>query len=318
MRKRTGHIGMSEEARQARMKSIGGSDARIIMSGDQNAIEQLWREKRGEQEPENLDDVLLIALGNITESLNADWFEQETLLTVTDEQLKEHLAEWPEAHSTLDGKVRNSEGKVLGVVEFKYMLPFGFSKEAALEKYFPQIQHNMMVTNTSHSWLSIITGAGQYVLMEVDADVFYQIKLLEAERDFWDAVQTGRTPGVPDVQIPNIERVKIVDMSSNNEWGVFSSILLENETPSKTFEKAKKDIKKLMPKDAKVAAGNGVTINLSSDGKMLIKLDKEEVAKADKAAGRLVAANDDKPAKATKPRTTKAKAKPAEATADAA
>jgi predicted phage-related endonuclease len=34
---------------------IGGSDARIIMGGDEGALLRLWREKRGEVEPQDLD-----------------------------------------------------------------------------------------------------------------------------------------------------------------------------------------------------------------------------------------------------------------------
>ncbi len=33
---------------------IGGSDARIVMSRDEQALLRLWREKRGEAEPEDL------------------------------------------------------------------------------------------------------------------------------------------------------------------------------------------------------------------------------------------------------------------------
>lgn len=94
IRKRTGNIGMSEEARLARMKSIGGSDAKIIMGGDQMAIERLWAEKRGESIPEDLDEVLLIQLGNLTEPLNADFFEHEMGMEVTDEQKKVHYYAW--------------------------------------------------------------------------------------------------------------------------------------------------------------------------------------------------------------------------------
>ena len=84
--RRTGKLGMSEEARAARRTSIGGSDAKIIMSGDQTAIERLWAEKRGEIAPEDLSEVILINLGNLTEPLNADLFEKDTGWWVTDEQ----------------------------------------------------------------------------------------------------------------------------------------------------------------------------------------------------------------------------------------
>jgi predicted phage-related endonuclease len=37
---------------QDRRAFIGGSDARIIMGDDEGALVRLWREKRGEVEPE--------------------------------------------------------------------------------------------------------------------------------------------------------------------------------------------------------------------------------------------------------------------------
>ena len=39
-----------------RCHTIGGSDARIIMGDDEAALLRLWREKRGEVEPEDLSD----------------------------------------------------------------------------------------------------------------------------------------------------------------------------------------------------------------------------------------------------------------------
>ena len=38
---------------------IGGSDARIIMGDDEGALLRLWREKRGETEPEDLSGKLV-------------------------------------------------------------------------------------------------------------------------------------------------------------------------------------------------------------------------------------------------------------------
>ena len=46
---------------------IGGSDARIIMSNDEPALHRLWREKRGEAEPEDLSANLIVQLGSVTE-----------------------------------------------------------------------------------------------------------------------------------------------------------------------------------------------------------------------------------------------------------
>lgn len=45
---------------------LGGSDARIIMGDDEAALLRLWREKRGELEPEDLSDNLAVQLGTVT------------------------------------------------------------------------------------------------------------------------------------------------------------------------------------------------------------------------------------------------------------
>ena len=42
---------------------IGGSDARIIMGDDEVALLRLWREKRGEVEPQDLSGNLIVQLG---------------------------------------------------------------------------------------------------------------------------------------------------------------------------------------------------------------------------------------------------------------
>src|SRR6516164_4462051 len=63
---------------------VGGSDARIIMSDDEPALIRLWHEKRGEVEPEDLSDNLVVQLGLATEDLNRRWYEANTGRVLTD------------------------------------------------------------------------------------------------------------------------------------------------------------------------------------------------------------------------------------------
>jgi hypothetical protein len=48
---------------ETRRAFIGGSDARIIMGSDEAALIRLWREKRGEVEPEDLPATSSCSLG---------------------------------------------------------------------------------------------------------------------------------------------------------------------------------------------------------------------------------------------------------------
>jgi len=106
---------------------IGGSDARIIMGDDEAALLRLWREKRGEIEPEDLSSNLVVQLGLATEELNRRWYEANTGQVITDlqKQVRHPALRWMAA--TLDGRVQGSDA----VFEAKFMLPWSFSEEAA-------------------------------------------------------------------------------------------------------------------------------------------------------------------------------------------
>jgi predicted phage-related endonuclease len=106
---------------------IGGSDARIIMGDNEEALVQLWREKRGEVEPEDLSGNLVVQLGIATEDLNRHWYEANTGQVLIDIELHvQHPAlRWMAA--TLDGRVQGSEGGVRGQVHAALVLLRGSS-----------------------------------------------------------------------------------------------------------------------------------------------------------------------------------------------
>src|SRR6476659_3573424 len=132
---------------------IGGSDARIVMGSDEAALVRLWREKRGEADPEDLSGNLIVQLGATTEDLNRLWFERNTGQEVTDVQRWVQHPVLRFLAATLDGKVKATGA----VFEAKFMLPWSFSEEAAAEKHMAQLQHNMWVTNAKTAVLSVVT-----------------------------------------------------------------------------------------------------------------------------------------------------------------
>src|ERR1700692_507815 len=67
---------------RGRRSFVGGSDARIIMGDAESALARLWREKRGEAEPEDLSGNLIVQLGLATEELNRNWYERNTGQTI--------------------------------------------------------------------------------------------------------------------------------------------------------------------------------------------------------------------------------------------
>jgi predicted phage-related endonuclease len=257
---------------------IGGSDARIVMGDDKAALVRLWREKRGEVEPEDLSGDLIVQLGIVTEDLNRHWFERNTgrLIKDVQRQVRHPVIRWMGA--TLDGFV----GATGEVFEAKFMLPWSFSEEGAAAKHMAQVQHNMWVTNAKAAALSIITGGGKWVEITIPADPLYQHLLLTAEKKFWRCVESGEPPRLFGLEPPRprIEAARIVDMSSSNSWAEFAGIFRGTRQAFLEHEKSKAELKALMPEDAKEAVGHGVQAKRSKSGAISFDVVEAEVSHA--------------------------------------
>ena len=262
----------------SRRSFIGGSDARIIMGADETALVRLWREKRGEIEPEDFSGNLIVQLGRVTEDLNRQWFERNTGQAVGDVQrrIRHPVNRWMGA--TLDGRIEATGA----VFEAKFMLPWSFSEEVAAAKHMAQLQHNMWVVNAKMAALSIITGGGKWVEIAFSADPLYQHLLITAERKFWRCVETGEPPrlfGI-DPPRPRLAAVRVVDMSASNSWAEFAAIFRNTRQAFLDHEKSKAELKELMPEDAKEAFGHGVRAKRSKSGAVSFEMIEGEGAHA--------------------------------------
>ena len=131
-----------------------------------------------------------------------------------------------------------------------------------------QLQHNMWVTNATAAVLSIITGGGKWVEISISADSLYQHLLLTAEKKFWRCVESGEPPRLFGVEAPRprIEAIRTVDMSSSNSWAEFAVLFRNTRGAFLDYERAKSELKALMPEDAKEAIGHGVRAKRSKSG----------------------------------------------------
>jgi predicted phage-related endonuclease len=243
---------------------IGGSDARTIMGNDEAALIRLWREKRGDVEPESLSGNLVVQLGVATEDLNRRWYQANTGQVLTDIQrhVRHPVLRWMAA--TLDGRVEANGA----VFEAKFMLPWSFSEEVAAEKYMPQLQHNMWVVAARGAVLSVITGGGKWVEITTHADPLFQHLIVTAERKFWRCVESGEPPRLFGVEPPKprIEAVRIVDMSGSNSWAELADLFRTTRQAFLDHERSKAELKALIPEDAKEAIGHGIRAKRSKSG----------------------------------------------------
>jgi predicted phage-related endonuclease len=231
---------------------------------------RLWHEKRGEAEPPDLSGELLVQLGLATEGLNRLWYERNSgkRVIAVQRKVRHPVNRWMGA--TLDGIVEGADA----VFEAKFMLPWSFSEEATAEKHMAQLQHNMWVTNAKTSVLSVITGGGKWVEIMIPADPLYQHLLLTAERKFWRCVQTGELPRLFGVEPPRprIEVTRTVDMSTSNAWAEFAAVFRLTRSGFLEHERARAELKALIPEDAKEAFGHGIRAKRSKSGAVSFEL----------------------------------------------
>jgi predicted phage-related endonuclease len=249
---------------------IGGSDARIIMGGDEKALRELWLYKRGLREADDLSGSLPVQLGLCTEDLNRRWFERHTGSRVGHVQHRVFDRHLEFLAATLDGLVE-ATGHVF---EAKFMLPWSFSEEAAAEKHMAQLQHNMALAETGGAHLSIITGGGRWVLIEAEADAIYQAALREAEIRFWDCVQTGQEPRLVNAPppLPKAEVIRIADMNAHAEWCALAGRYRATKQAHDDHLVAKDGLKGLVPPDAVEAIGAGLRAKRSKTGALSFDL----------------------------------------------
>ena len=253
---------------------IGGSDARIVMGQDEPALLRLWREKRGEVEPKDLSGNLIVQLGvPQPELVRAEHPTNPPGCPVPD----------PASGDPMDGRdPRRGGGRDRGRLRSQVHAAWSFSEEGAVEKHMAQLQHNMWVTNAKMSVLSIITGGGKWVEIAIAVDSLYQHLLLTAEKKFWRCVESGEPPRLFGVEPPRarIEAVRVVDMSQSNSWAEFAGTFLRTREAYAEHERAKAELKALVPEDAREASGHGIRARRSKAGAISFDVLEPEVAHA--------------------------------------
>ena len=150
------------------------------------------------------------------------------------------------------------------------MLPWAFSEQTAAEKHAAQVQHAMWIVAARTAVISIITGGGKWLEVKLHADPLFQHLLVTAERKFWRCVESGEPPTLFGVEPPKprIEAVRIADMSSSNTWAEFAAIFSQTQQ----HERAKAELKSLVPEDAQQAIGHGVRAKRSKSGAVSFEL----------------------------------------------
>lgn len=175
---------------------IGGSDASTITGINRwKSPYQLWLEKTGQVEPEDISDNEYVYWGTVLEQLVADRFCELTGKKVRKCGMMQSL--------THEFMLANVDRLVVGEnagLECKTANGFKAKEwegDNVPDSYYLQCQHYMAVTGCEKWYIACLIGGNHFVWKEIPRNEDDITALIEAEKAFWeDNVKGGIMPDV--------------------------------------------------------------------------------------------------------------------------
>jgi len=246
------------------------SDIKPLMDGNADEIIRVYLEKIGEREPENLDNVWPVQLGIATEALNLMWFEKKNNVTLAGRNVLIRSSRFNWAGATLDGWCEELKCPV----ECKHV---GGREpiEVIIDRYQPQMQWQMMVTEAQQCAISIIAGANEPVVEFIPRDNDYIGIEIDRAAQFMTFVFNREPPIVLEPVPPPADAKKIYDMRTDNRWMSEAGEWRETREAAQRNDDAAKILKSMVPEDAKKCVGGGVQITRDRAGRLSLREAKD-------------------------------------------
>lgn len=250
---------------EARKGKLTASRIAALMTGDAPAILALWREMVGYDLPEDLTRVWPVALGGATEQINLDWYAAKNNPVTRRGEVVIHKAhDW--AAATLDGW----DAILRCPIECKHV---GGREpvEVIVDRYQPQMQWQMNITAARQCALSVIMGANEPIVEFIPYDDDYAVIMVARGHQFMDFVQRR----VPPVDLPAIpvpaDATKTYDMTGNNSWANDAVAWVTHRPAFERCRDAEKNLKAIVPEDARKCHGHGVQITRDRAGRLSLR-----------------------------------------------
>lgn len=203
-------LGSRAEWLQARKNHIGGSDASACVGvNPYKSNVELWEEKSGLRLPEDISEKEYVIYGTKAEDylrglFSLDFPEYQVFYEDNNMFLN---SDYPWMHASLDGELVDQAGRK-GILEIKTTnIMQSMQKEKWQDQipdnYFCQVLHYLAVTGYEFAVLKAqlksewggelrITTKHYFIeRKDVEEDIKY---LVDAEKRFWDCMESGRRP----------------------------------------------------------------------------------------------------------------------------
>lgn len=272
-------MALTDAQRSFRAGRIGSSDATRIMAGD---WQRLWAEKTGRAEPANLDFVPAVQIGIVTEALHPRFRQRRTGIPSIPADARTYV------HPTLPWLVCHPDFLTWSAPPLDPFLPPDTILEAKFcgspqsdedlaDRYYWQVQQQLMVTGFNQAILSILRPSS-YSSVDIPADAEQQEHLLENLTAFWWHVENDIEPGDPlPVPAPDVEGLRVLEMSRHNAFAAHAATLVATRDDMLAYKAAEQELKSLMPDEARIAyvsgigGGDGLCLSRSRDGRLTLR-----------------------------------------------
>jgi hypothetical protein len=258
---------LSPEQITARRGKLTASRVACLMTGDAAKIMNLYLEMTDDPAfvPEDLSDVWAVRLGAATESLNLDWYVmRRNPLSRRGEVVVHPKHAW--GACTLDAW----DDTLFCPVEAKHV---GGREplEVIVDRYQPQMQWQMECTTANQCGLSVIMGASPPIVEYIERDPDYAAEMIHRGAQFMDCVARRIVP----VHLAPVAGPVVVskhyDMSGDNRWAAAAAAWLTTKVAARDHAEAEKDLKAIVPEDAKKVTGYGVVITRDRAGRLSLR-----------------------------------------------
>jgi putative phage-type endonuclease len=182
-----------------RRHGVGGSDAAAALGlSPYKSTFELWLEKTGEVEPDDIDHVERVHFGRIMEDIIAREYARRMGVKVRrrNEILRHPKYPWMLANvdRIIDGQKRGLECKNVDAMAFR-MGEWGEpGSDEVPEDYLLQCQHYMVVLDYPEWHLAACVGGNRLEMFIIRRDAELAEMIIDGERDFWQRVERHDAP----------------------------------------------------------------------------------------------------------------------------
>lgn len=180
---------------EIREHGIGGSDASVIVGLNRwKSPWQLWMEKTGQAEPEDVSEKESVYWGTQLEDLVAREFSKRTGKKVQRRGVLQH-DEYPFMLASVDRMIVGEDAGLECKTASGFLAREWVDDEIP-DAYYVQCQHYLMVTGAKRWYIAVLIGGQKFIWKEVPRSEKDIAVLMAAEVDFWHKVETGELPSV--------------------------------------------------------------------------------------------------------------------------